>query len=73
MMLGTRMLPLHFSIAPERWDNWKKGSTHMNTAKYIVASLAISSPPPSQKGSLPLIISPKMPIIILTERANNSP
>ena len=33
MMLGMRMLPLHFSMAPARLFNWKKGITNMNTPK----------------------------------------
>ena len=46
--LGMRMSPELFSIAPDRLDNWKNGIMNMNTIKYMVASCAISSPPPSQ-------------------------
>ena len=48
IMLGTRMSPELFSIAPESVDNWKNGIISMNTRKYVVASPAISLPPPSQ-------------------------
>ena len=47
-MLGTRMLPSHFSIDDAMLFIWKNGAASEKIRKYRLASGAMSAPPPSQ-------------------------